>query len=733
MKKKKICAALLAGTMLFTSVTGCGQTSAAPEDELATEEVTAGTEESGDTNGEIAAPASYDEDSSKIYDAALGEFYDTYMQAKDQSNTISERYAKMAVSEAKLLEACVMLPSECKGAGYAISRVAPHTATPILWGNDESRWHQYLVTTDPIAKEDIAAMREKYNELKGTGTYEDWAKSYLEEKGYTLKDSYNYNLYTSDPTTWDVLSTSQAADTEPLVNTYDGLMEYDIEGEQQPALAESYSVSDDGLTYTFKIRQGVEWVDSQGRKVADVVADDFVAGMQHALDCQGGLEYLVDGVIDGVTEYISGEITDFSKVGIKAVDDYTLEYTLTEPCSYFTSMLGYGLFAPLSRTYYTSQGGKFGTEFNSSASDYNYGKSPDSIAYCGPYLITNYTSKNTIVFKANDTYWNKDNINIHTITWVYEDQSDDQKSYNNLITGVVDGAGLTTTMLEMAKQDGNFDKYAYISSSDATTYASFYNLNRNAFANMNDSTAAVSEKTDEENKRTTTAMQNVHFRRAITFATDRPSMLAHKKGEDLKLNALRNSYTPGNFVTLPEDVTIDINGTATDFAAGTQYGAIVQAQIDADGFPAKVYDPTANNGEGGSDGFDGWYNPEEAVKELDTAISELAEEGVTIDEEHPIYIDFPNPSNVEVFNNMHHTYKQSIEAALGGKVIINLVDCKDADEWYYTGYYADYGYQGNYDTYDVSGWGPDYGDPATYLDTYLPDYSGYMTKNLGIF
>ena len=82
---------------------------------------------------------------------------------------------------------------------------------------------------------------------------------------------------------------------------------------------------------------------------------------------------------------------------------------------------------------------------------------------------------------------------------------------------------------------------------------------------------------------------------------------------------------------------------------------------------------------------------------------------------------------------MHHTYKQSIEAALGGKVIINLVDCKDADEWYYTGYYADYGYQGNYDTYDVSGWGPDYGDPATYLDTYLPDYSGYMTKNLGIF
>lgn len=733
MKKKKICAALLAGTMLFTSISGCGKTSAAPEDELATEEVTAGTEESGDDTGEIMAPASYDEDSSKIYDEALGEYYDLYQQAKDSSNTIAERYAKMGVAEAKLLEACVMLPTENKAGGYAVSRVAPHTKTPVLWGNDGYRWHQYLVTTDPIAKEDIAAMREKYKELKGTGTYEDWAKSYLEEKGYTLKDTYNYNLYTGDPTTWDVLSTSLNADTEPLVNTYDGLMEYDIEGEQQPALAESYTVSDDGLTYTFKIRQGVEWVDSQGRKVADVVADDFVAGMQHALDCKGGLEYLVDGVIDGASEYIAGETTDFSKVGVKAVDDYTLEYTLTEPSVYFTSMFGYGLFAPMSRTYYTSQGGKFGTEFNESASDYNYGKSPDAIAYCGPYLITNFTSKNTIVFKANDSYWNKDNINIHTLTWVYTDESDDQKDYNKFVSGVVDSTGLTTTMLEMAKQDGNFDKYAYVSDSDATTYASFYNLNRNLFANMNDSKAAVSEKSDEEKERTTKAMQNVHFRRAVTFATDRASMLANKRGEDLKYNALRNSYTPGNFVTLPEDVTIDINGTPTDFAAGTQYGAVVQAQIDADGFPAKVYDPEGNNGDGGSDGFDGWYNPEEAVNEMELAISELAEEGVTIDEEHPIQIDFPNPSTVEVFNNMHHTLKQSVESVLGGKVVVNLIDCKDVDEWYYTGYYTDYGYEANYDAYDVSGWGPDYGDPQTYLDTYLPDYAGYMTKNLGIY
>ena len=52
---------------------------------------------------------------------------------------------------------------------------------------------------------------------------------------------------------------------------------------------------------------------------------------------------------------------------------------------------------------------------------------------------------------------------------------------------------------------------------------------------------------------------------------------------------------------------------------------------------------------------------------------------------------------------------------------------------YYTGYYTDYGYEANYNVTDVSGWGPDYGDPVTYLDTFLPDYSGYVTKSLGIF
>ena len=721
--KKKVVSAMLIVAM-SASLVGCGKGSAD-----ANTSSNAQTEEGTESTG--ASDANYDATSSEIYDAQLGDFYEAYQKADDASS-VSEKYALEAVAEAKLLESGVMLPTRTRGGLYAISRVAPRTVDYTLWGNDYERFHQALVATDYIKAADRAEMKAKWAELKGTGTYEDWAKSYLQEKGYTLKDTYNY-VYPSDPVTWDVLATSLSADSEAIINTYDGLMEYDCEGTLQPALAESYEVSDDGLTYTFKLREGAKWVDSQGREVADVTADDFVAGMQHMMDAQGGLEYLVEGIIKNASGYIDGSVTDFSQVGVKAVDDYTVEYDLEAPCTYFTTMLGYGVFAPMSRTYYESQGGKFGQEYDSSASDYTYGKDPNSIAYCGPYVVTNATAKNTIVFQANDSYWNKDNINIKTLTWVYNDGTDVTKTYTDLKSGVLDGANLNTSTIETAKTDGLFDDYAYVTDTEATSYMAFYNLNRAAFANTNDDTTVVSSETDEQKAQTNAALQNVHFRRAISFGVDRASYNAQVTGEDLKYNSLRNGYTPGTFVSLDEDVTIDINGEETTFPAGTYYGEIEQAQIDADGVKIKVWDSTADEGNGSSDGFDGWYSPENAMEELNTAIDELKADGVTIDADNPVVLDLPYASNDERYTNMANAYKQSLEASLEGLVKVNLVAANSNDEWYYAGYYTSYGYEANYDIYDLSGWGPDYGDPKTYLDTFLPDYAGYMVRTLGIF
>lgn len=713
--------ALLLATSMVGSLTACGKDKGTD----ANSESVSGTETGTAAENEAL---SYEDESALVYDAQLGDFYNTYMEA-NEAETVAERYALMAVSEAKLLEAAVMVPIHAKGGSYAVSNVAPYTVPYALWGNDNERIHQSIVCNETITLEDRNEMKAKWAELKGTGEYEAWVKSFLADKGYTIKDTYNY-VYSSDPQTWDVLATSQAADSENIVQTYDGLMEYDIEGTLQPALAESYEVSEDGLTYTFKIREGVKWVDSQGREVADVVADDFVAGMQHMMDSMGGLEYLVQGVIVGANEYINGEITDFAEVGVKAVDTYTLEYTLEAPCSYFTTMLGYGVFAPMSRTYYESQGGKFGLEYDSSAADYNYGKTKDNIAYCGPYLVTNATEKNTIVFEANPTYWNKDNINIQKYQLFYDSAEDATKTYTDFKAGTIDATPLTTSSLEIAKEDGTFDTYAYVTTPDATSFMGFYNLNRAAFANFNDETKAVSPQTEEDAARTNAAMSNVHFRLALSMSFDRGTYMAQRYGDDLKYTSMRNTYIPGQFVSLPEEVTIQINGTDTTFAAGTFYGEIVQAQLTADEFPVVVYKADADNG---TDGFDAWYLPEVAVEELETAIAELEAEGVTVSAEEPIYIDYPAFTGSEVFANMATAYKQSIESVLGGKVIVNLVECVSSEEWYYAGYYPSTGSEANFDFCDVSGWGPDFGDPCTYLDTMLPDYAGYMTKQMGIY
>ena len=722
MTKTRLLALLLVLVMAFSLLVSCGD-----------------KEEVVNYDDPYAQYTDYDVKSQKIYDDILGDFYTAYEAAKKETN-VSKRYALMAIAEAKLMEAAVMLPIYSNGGNYAISRVAPYTVPFALWGNDSYRYHNALVATDPIKSTDRDTMKAKWAELKGDEiAYADWAETYLTEQGYTLKDEYKL-IYTSDPSNWDVLATSKAVDSEALVNTYDGLVEYDEEGNLKPALAESWTVSDDGLIYTFKIRTGATWVDAQGNKVADVKADDFVAGFQHMLDAAGGLEYLVQGLIVNASEYIDGEVTDFAQVGVKAdAAANTVTYTLCAPTSYFLTYLGYGVFAPMSREYYVSKGGKFGAEYDSAAETYTYAKGPDSIAYCGPYTVTSNTAKNSIVFSKNATYWNKDNIKLNKITWLYDDGEEVLRGYNDMKTGALDGAGLNASALVEAKKEvvagtdkTYFELYGYVSSTDATSFMGFYNVNRASYANWNDQ-ALASPKTEGQRTKTLAALRNVNFRRALSFATDRATYNAQGVGEDLKYNSLRNTYTPGNFVSLTESVTVKINGTDKTYAAGTMYGKIMQDQIDADGVKIKVWDPTADGGVGSSDGFDGWYNVENAKEALNKAIEELAAIGIEVSAENPVYIDVPTLTISATWNNKENAYKQSIETALEGKVKVNLVPCTTADEWYYAGYDTITGDQANYDMYDLSGWGPDYGDPQTYLDTFLPAYAGYMTKCIGIF
>ncbi len=670
----------------------------------------------------------YDALSQRVYQNALGEFYTAYQEALAEDE-LSERYGKMAIAEAKLLSSAVMLPMTSQGGNYAISRLAPRTTPQVLWGNDPDRCQYALVTTKPIRAEHRQEMEENYERLRLTGNYLQWAKKYLNEQGYTLKSSYSRS-YSADPKTWDDLSTARATDSDAIVLTYDGLYRYDCEGQLQGALAKDYRVAhhpDGTVSYTFTLKPDLRWVDSQGREVAKVKADDFVAGMQHLLDAGTGPVYLVQGVVQNASEYLSGEVTDFNLVGVKAEDEYTLTYHLCSDIPYFLSMLSYSVFAPMSREFYRSQGGKFGSEFDPSAQSYTYGRTPDNIAYCGGYLVTNHTSENTIVFRANPAYWDAENVTVDTVTWLFNDGKDVLKSYTDTIAGTIDFTELNASAVEKARSDGNFETYAYVTDNEAGTQMMFLNLHRQATANFNDPTIATSGKTQQEYARTNAAMGNVHFRRAVLFSLNRSAYHAQSVGEALKLTSLRNTYTPGNFVRLPEAVTVKIGNEERVFPADTPYGEIVQAQLDADSVGLRVWE------EGSSDGFDGWYDPERAMQELKLAMEELSEQGLAITKENPIRLEIPYFSGSEVSTNRVNACAQSIHQGLQGLVRIEPVACTDKSQVSYAGFYITFGSEANYDLYDNAGWSPDYGDPQTYLNTLLPDYQGDMTKLMGIF
>lgn len=756
---KRALALLLAALMLVSVLAACGndsgnsstssESSSTPADDSSVAEDSsseAGEDEpeEGDT-GAWTAPdiesEDYDELSEYYYNFNLKEFYDLYETATEEVMDVNKRYAMEALGEAKLMESGVMQPTTSNGGQYAFGRIAPGSTTTNGWGSDDSRYQYSIVTNEILKTTDRDALKKLLNEKRGTGEYREAAIKYLTDNGYTMKDSYTIT-FVNLPTTWDMMNSSRAADTEPVLGTMDSLLFYDGENREIPALAESYEVSEDGMTYTFKIREGVKWVDSQGREVADVVADDWVAGLQHVCDSGSGLGELLYGVVTGIEDYVLGNDTDFANVGIEAVDEHTLVYHLEKPIPYFTSMLHYGLSLPLSRSYYTSQGGQFGEDYDTEAATFTYGSDPDHIAYCGPYLITSAVEQNVIEYKANPTYWDADNITLKSMRRVWNDGSDVTKNYNDLQAGVTDQCGLSAATLELAKQDkfGDdegtiFDTYAYVTSNGSASYFNFMNVNRAVFANVRNETEAVSPQTEEDAARTHVAMNNVHFRRALAMSVDRIAWNAQVVGDELAPLSVRNSYTPATFVSLTADTTVEINGESVTFPAGTDYGEIMQAQIDADGVKLTVYkkDSNAENGKGTGDGFDGWFSVENANEELAIAVEELAAAGVTVDESNPIQVDLPYNSSSTTYTNKANVFKQNVETNLGGKVIVNLVECESPEIWYYTGYYTERGYEANYDLYDLSGWSPDFMDPCSYIDTFLPDYSGYMTKCIGLY
>lgn len=718
---KKFIALLMAAAMVFAMV-ACNSNTNTPDIDVQTpapvdSPVTPSEPVTPDTPVDVEYVRGDDEEK---YQAALGE-YEELMAAAKAAATNDERFMLYAQAEAHLLESAVMIPDTTQGGAYTISRVAYRTIPYVQWGNDDDRLKSMVISDEFITKEERAELVAAWEAALAGGPAYDPA-AILTSKGHTLQQDYTTTFQTA-PVTIDWLNTSSQSDTEITVNCVDGLVEYDNLGNMQPALAESWEsrINDDGTeTYTFHIRKGVNWYTSEGTKYAEVTAHDFVAGFHHMLDTQAGLEWLIDGVVVGGTNYYANG-GSWDEVGYKAIDDYTLEITLEKPISYFMTMLTYSCFLPICDSFYQSHGGVYGVEEYATASadtnTYTFGKSEDvaSQVYCGPFLLQKLQKDSEIYIVKNKEYYGADKVTLNSIKWVFDNGENPDALYNDAVAGTYASVTLTVSsgLLDKAKADGNFDKYSYVSDTTSTTYFGGLNINRGTFAL--ESGTVASPKTEQQKIDTDTALNNKHFRQAMQYAFDKATVNATSRGEELACTNLRNMYTHPEFVKLENEVT-DKDGHT--FPAGTLYGDMVQYYCEQYGMPIDVHD-----------GIDGWYHPEEAKAALEAAKAELGD-SVT----YPIYIDVVYYSASDAQTAQANAYKSVIEGTLGAEnVVVNLVEATTPEDYYASGYRASNGEAGNYDMFYGSGWGPDFGDPCSYLDTFLGEGAGYMTKVIGVF
>jgi ABC-type oligopeptide transport system substrate-binding subunit len=713
---KKLAIVLLVVLMAF-AVVSCSKKAAAETTTATTTTTTTTTSTSTTTAAAPVAEKKYVRgDDEAIYSQVLGKYEELSAAAKAASND-DARFVLYAQAEAYLLDSAVMLPTTTQGGAYTISRVAYRTVPYVNWGNDDDRWYGLVISSDFISKAERADLISMWNKaVKGEANYDP--EAYLKSKGHSIVKDYRVTFSTA-PVTLDTLNTSSQSDTEILVNTTDNLVQYNNLGQMIPSMAESWSVSDDGLTYTFNIRKGAYWFTSEGRAYAEVTAEDFEAGFQHMLDAEAGLEWLVDGVVKGASEYLykGGSWAD---VGYKAVDRYTLQITLEQPASYFITMLTYSCFSPICKSFFLSRGGVFGkAEYAAAyaAGTVQYGLATDvaSQVYNGAFLLQKLNSDSEIVVVKNQGYWNKDAVKINSITWVYNAGENPTQLYADVVNGVYAGMALSEAngTLALAKADGNYDKYSYISDTTSTSYFCGLNVNRGTFA-LQAGTVA-SQKTEAQKVDTQTAMLNKNFRKAIVHAFDKATYNAVQRGEDLKLTNLRNMYTHPEFVQL-SSAQVDQDGHA--FSAGTMYGEMVQYYVSK-------LDSSINV----SDGVNGWFDADAAKSYLAKAKAELGDSV-----SWPIHIENVYYSASAVQVAQAQAVKQVIEATLGSEnVVVDLVEATTSADYYASGYRASNGEAGNFDIFYGSGWGPDFGDPCTYLDTFLGAGAGYMTKVIGLF
>ena len=479
---------------------------------------------------------------------------------------------------------------------------------------------------------------------------------------------YSY-VYSNDPDSLDYVVANRATTSDVTGNLIDGLLENDKYGNLIPSLAEDWTVSKDGLTYTYKLRKDAKWYTSDGEEYAEVKAQDFVTGLKHAADGKSEALYLVQNSIKGLDAYIKGETKDFSTVGVKALDDYTVQYTLNKPESYWNSKTTSGILFPINADFLASQGTGFGSA------------KPSSILYNGPYILKSLTAKSSIEYKKNEKYWDKENVPIEDVKLSYYDGSDQESLVRNFSDGAYTLARVFPNSSNYASVKKKYADNITYSQQGGTSFFYVFNVNRQSYNH-------TSKKDDKQKSDTKAAILNKDFRQAIGFAFDRKAYAAQTNGEDGASMVLRNLAVPPTFVQIKD----------------RNFGDVVKEKLVSYGqewSDVKL-----------EDAQDGLYNAEKAKTEFAKAKAALQAEGV----EFPIHLDLPVSQTSKPLINRAQSLKQSVEKALGSENVVVDIQQMSEDDLFNITYYAPNAAAEDWDISILVSWGPDYQDPSTYTD-----------------
>lgn len=304
------------------------------------------------------------------------------------------------------------------------------------------------------------------------------------------------------------MDSSMATDTyafQFLGESMEGLYRLGKDGKVEDGMAIDHKVSDDGLTWTFKLREDAKWSNGD-----PVTAHDFVYAWRRAVDPATGSEYgpyMMGGVIKNATAVNKGEVA-VEELGVRAEDDHTLVVELENPTPYFESLTTFGTFLPMNQKFVEAQGDKYAT-------------STETLLFNGPFTLEKWTSTaNKWELVKNENYWDKDSVKLDKITFVVV--KDPQAGVDLYEKGEVDRAGLSSDLVDMYSSNDD-----YITIPQPSVFYLKLNQVRNG------------EKTP---------LANVNIRKAIMMAVDKEAGV----NEILNNGSFAaNGLIPKDFVEVP--------------------------------------------------------------------------------------------------------------------------------------------------------------------------------------